>query len=119
GDFLDRGLPGLEDLLAPVGVAADADDATAMIEADARFRKGARKVDEFVELGEEQPGIEAQAERRKLRKALAERRIEQEALRPRRIDAADAFVGIPGRGMADAAETAVAGGDLRFQHRLG
>src|SRR6185437_17163761 len=40
GDFLDRGLPCREDLLAPVGIAADADRAAAMIEHDSGIGKG-------------------------------------------------------------------------------
>src|SRR5262249_61727133 len=112
--LLDRRLPGLEDLAAAAGVAADADDAAAVIEADARVREGAREIGELAELVIEQPGVEAQPERCKTGKALAEGRIEQQPLRPFGIDASDALVRIPGRGVADAAEAAVARGRLRF-----
>ena len=46
------------------------------------------------------------------RKALAEGGIEQNSLRPVRIHVGDVGVLVPGRGVADAAEPAVAGGDL-------
>src|SRR6185312_11381711 len=117
--FLYRSLPGLENLLAPARIAADADDAAAVIEAYFRVREGAGKIGELVKLGEEQPAVIAEAERREAAKTLAKGRIEQQPLRPVRIDAGDILVGIPGRGMTDAAEAAVAGGDLRFQHGLG
>src|SRR5690242_1940738 len=116
--LLDRGLPGLEDFVAAAGIAADADDAAAMIEADPRARKGAGEIGEFAELMIEQPAIEAEVQRRQAGKTLAKGRIEQQALRPLRIDAGDILVGIPGRRVANAAEAAVAGGDLGFQHRL-
>src|SRR5262245_55582840 len=119
GDLLDRGLPGLEDLLAAVGITADADDPAAMIEAYLRVRKGAGEIGELAELGEEQPAVVAEPQWREAGKALAEGRIEQKALRPLGVDAGDELVRIPGRGMPDAAEAAVAGGDLRLQHRLG
>src|SRR5689334_22004912 len=108
GDLLDRGLPGLEDLVAPAGIAADADDAAAMIEADTGVGEGAGEIGEFAELVKEQPGVEAQSKRRKTGKALAEGRIEQQSLWPLGIDAGDVLVGIPWRGVADAAEAAVA-----------
>lgn len=66
-----------------------------------------------------QPGVEAQAQRREAGKALAEGRVEQQAPRPRRVHAGDIGVGVPGRGVPDAAKAAVAGGDFRFQHRSG
>src|SRR6185437_3861289 len=101
-DFLDGGLPGLEDLVAPVGVTADADDAAAMVEADLRFGEGPREIGEVAELREEQPTVEAQAQRREAGKALAEGGIEQQPLRPLGIDAGDLLVRIPGRGVPDA-----------------
>src|SRR5258708_14287023 len=76
GDFLDRGLPDWEDLVAPVGITADADRAAAMVEHDFRAGKGAGEVGEFADLGMKQPGVETQAERREAGEPLAERRIE-------------------------------------------
>ena len=117
GDFLDRGLPDRKDLLAPAGVAADADRAAAMVEHDLRVRKGAGKIGEFADLRMKQPALETEVERGETGEPLAECCVEQQALRPRRIHAGDIGIGIPRRGMPDAAEAAVAGDDLRLQHR--
>ena len=118
GDFLDRGFPPREDFLAPAGIAADADRPAAMIEHDFRVRKGAGEVGEFADLRMKQPGVEAQAQWREAGKALAEGAVEQQPFRPRRIHAGDIGVRIPRRRVPDAAEAAVAGNDLRLQHRL-
>jgi hypothetical protein len=63
-----------------------------------------------------QPGIETQAQRRETCKALAKGRIEQQALRALGVHAGDIGIRIPGRRMPDAAEAAIAGGDLRFEN---
>src|SRR5579863_10701566 len=89
-----------------------------MIEDYPGVRKGAGEVGEFADLRMKQPGIETQGQRREAGKTLAERGIEQKALRPRRIHARDIGVGIPGGGMPDAAESAMARGDLRLQRGL-
>src|SRR6185312_89275 len=83
GDFLDRGFPHRKDFLAPAGIAADADRATAMIEHDFGVRKGAGEVGEFADLRMKQPRVEAQVQWREAGKALAERAVEQQSLRPR------------------------------------
>ena len=87
-----------------------------MIEDDAGIGKSAGEIGEFADLRMEEPGIEGEAERRKMSKPLAKVRIAQQALRPRRIHAGDIGVCIPRRGMPDAAKAAVAGRDLGFEH---
>ncbi len=90
-----------------------------MIEHDSGVRKGAGEIGEFADLRVKQPGVEAEAERSKAGKALAESTVEQQSLGPRRIHAGDVRIGIPGRRVPYAAEAAVAGDDLGFEHGFG
>src|ERR1700755_2511483 len=98
---------------------AAADRPAAMIEHDFGIRKSPREVGEFADLRMKQPSVEAQAKRRETGKTLAERAVEQQPLRPRRIHAGHVGIGVPGRGMPDAAEAAVAGSYLCLKHGLG
>src|SRR3954470_8040135 len=78
--------------------------------------EGARQIRQLRQLRMIQPRLEGQVERRQTRKPGAPRRIRH--LAPRRIGASPRkrLVGIPDRRVADAAEAAVAGGDLSLQH---
>ena len=62
-DLLNRGFPDRKNLFAPVGIAADADRAAAMVEYDFGVRKGTGEIGQLADLRMKQPGIEAQAER--------------------------------------------------------
>ena len=87
-----------------------------MIEHDPCLRKRTGKIDQFADLRVKQPGIETQAERRETGKALAKRRVKQQAFRARRIHAGDIGIGVPCRGMPDAAKASASGGDFGFQN---
>src|SRR5713101_95623 len=59
GDVPDRGLPLNKGLLTPVGKAAAADRAAAMIEHDLGVRKGAGEIGQFCDLRMKQPCVKA------------------------------------------------------------
>src|SRR5690242_15442704 len=114
----------LTDALAPVGkdfvafapVAAKADRAADMIEADRRLRESARQIDEVAELWMVDPGIEAEAEGRQLREAFTHALVEQQAHRPNGGSPPSGLIGIHGGDVADATEPATARYDHGLQH---
>src|SRR3954447_9945720 len=82
GDLPDRGAPLRKHLLASPGKAADSGRATAMVENDPGVGKCAGELGQLADLRMEQPGIEAQVQRREAGEALAEGRVLQQSLWP-------------------------------------
>ena len=87
-----------------------------MVQDDLRAREGLRQLGQVRDLPVVQPGVEAEPQRRQLGEPLAEfGRVKHVARRlVGRVQ--QARVLIPGGDVADAAEAAIAGGDMRLQH---
>ena len=88
-----------------------------MVQHDRCLREGARERDQPRDLMEVEPGVVGQAERREMREAGAEAGAVQHVLRRRVGRVQHRRVGIPGRDVADAAETLSARTQMRLQHR--
>src|SRR5438105_6546374 len=112
-ELRDAVLPFGEDFVALPGIGADADRPADMVENDRRLREGARQIDKLAELREIHPGVEAETERVELREALAHLRVEQEPGGAVDRGAARRLVRARRGDVADAAEGAGAGQDLR------
>src|SRR5947209_9497484 len=117
-ELCDAVLPLGEDLVALAGVRPDADRSADMVEDDRCLRKGARQIDKLAKLHEIHPGVEAEAERVELGKALAHFRVEQEPGGAVDRGAARRLVRVRRGDVADAAEAAAAGEDHRLQYLL-
>jgi hypothetical protein len=87
-----------------------------MVQDDCRLRERPRQIRQLDKLRVIQPSLEGQVQRRQPSKPGPPRRIGHLALRRVRAAAREHFTGVPGHRMADAAEAAVAGGNLRLQH---
>ncbi len=90
-----------------------------MVQHDRRLREGARQIGHVVELGLEQPGVEAEAERGQPGKALAEIPVAIEPLRRARAIDLEARIGVPGGAVADALEAAAGDRDVLLENALG
>ena len=88
-----------------------------VVQDDRGLRQGAGQRRHLFNLRMVLPGIEGEAQRAQLRHALAEGRLAVESRR--RVGVAVAHVGavVPAAGVADAAKAAVAGRDVRLEHR--
>ena len=89
-----------------------------MVKHDGGVWKSARQVDDFVDLGVHQPGVEGQAQPRQQRKAGPEVGLHQQ---PRwRIGAGDLEASrVPGRATTDAAQAPAGGSDVGMQRVFG
>ena len=114
--FRHRRLPGREYLVAPAGIGAVAEHPADMAHDDVRAGKRARQIDHVRQLRMEYPGVQRQAERAQPGKARPEIRAPVDVRSRRAV--ADDRVGVPVAGVANAAEPAAAGADVRLQHRL-
>ena len=114
----DARAPFRENLVAPAGIAAEADRAADMVQHDRGFGKGARQTDELAELGVIHPRIKAEPERGEPGEALAQLWVHQQAFRPNDRRSPGRLVGMRGGDKADAAKAAAAGADHRLQKPL-
>jgi hypothetical protein len=87
-----------------------------MVQHDLRVGESLGQVDDVHELGLQQPGIERQAEWGELSETHAEGLVIQQPGWRQRQPAQDRSVGVPGCHVPDAAEPAVARGELRLKH---
>src|SRR6516165_3127131 len=71
GELADACAPRGEYFVALAGIGAEADRAADMVEDDLRVGKGARQIDQLVELGVVHPGVKAEAEWAEAGEALA------------------------------------------------
>src|SRR5215831_1127776 len=110
-------LPIGKSLRALPGIGADTQWSAEMVEYDARVRKGSRQIDKVPELGLEHPRVEAQTERAKRRKSLPKSWF-QEQPGCAGIDR-KARVGVPGRTIADPAQTSFGNSDMLLDHVFG
>src|SRR5215472_13321632 len=113
-DLGDARLPLRKGLALLVLVGSNSDRSTDMVEDDRGLRKGAGEVRKIGELGMVKPGLEGKFQGRETRKPGAPSGVVHLPFRrigaPPRQDIAF----IPGYGMADAAKSTVARGDLRL-----
>ena len=99
------------------GISGVAQRATDMVEDDRGGGKGVGKLGNLAKLRMVEPGVEGEPAPGKLGEALAPGLVPGELRRRVGARIADAGIGIPAGLVADALETAVAGGDLGIEHR--
>ena len=88
-----------------------------MIEHDLRVRERLRQIDQIRQLRLEQPRIEGEPERVQMFEPFAEGGVAIETRRMTvRHQTQDVYIGVVRRAVADAAEAAIAGMDMRAQH---
>jgi hypothetical protein len=88
------------------------------IEHDLRIRERSRKARDVAKLRVKHQGIEREAETAKDRKTLPECPIAEQAGRRRIVRIEERSIGVPGRAIANAAESVAAGARERGKHRL-
>src|SRR5262249_23517921 len=118
GQRFDRCGPTRKNLLVLAGIGADADLAAHVIEHDLRLREGARDTAKRVDRRMVEPGNEGEAKSAEDRETFAKFAVAQETARRAVGRIEDRVVGVPGAGVADAAEATAAGTNMRGQHRL-
>ena len=114
--FRHRRLPGREHLVAPAGIGAVAQHPADMAHDDVRAGEGTRQIDHVRQLRMEHPGVQRQPQRAQPGQARPEIRAPVDVRSRRAV--ADDRVGVPVAGVANAAEPAATGPDVRLQHRL-
>src|SRR5678815_3638541 len=112
----DVRVPDLENLFAFALIRRDAEQSAAVVHYDVGFGKCAQEVGEIIELRMKEPRFERKMIPLQARKSLAERRIAHQV--PRHLVAAEfcRVALVPDGAVADALETAIAGGGQRFEH---
>jgi hypothetical protein len=98
-------------------VIADAEQPADMVEDDRRVGKGGGEVGELADLRMEDPGVERQAERCEPRESSAEAGVGEQARRRPARPIVEQRIVVPIGRLADAAEAALAGVDMRLQDR--
>ena len=77
GELADHPPPCGEDLVTLAGIGAETDRAADMVEDDLGRGKGARQIDQLIELGVIHPRVKSETERRQPGKAFAYPRVHQ------------------------------------------